>query len=523
MLYSCLKQSVNISPDAIVFYSDNYKCTYIELDEKVTILSNGLLQKGLKKGDRLASYLLNCPEGIYLYFACFKIGVSVVIIHPSFRDFEIRLLIENTQPKLLITQLELYKNIQEFVNEFSSLKDYCYLIDCSHNENSNILPFTDLLDKTYQTENLIEEISGEQEAIIYLTSGSTGRSKCVQSNHKQYFSYLETYKTFQFNYNDKFLLISPINSLTGLILGILPAVRYGSIFYYLSTNLPSKQYMKMIPPILYEQKITYFFCISSTLRNLIEEIEQYTEKQYRKNFLRYCFVGGEKFSKLSAEKSRKYLGIYPHEVYGLTETSGPVAISADYPPICGRFKRLNETIKFRITNDNWEDMPYNTSGEITIYSDTIMTGYVNDQEATQKIIKNGWMKTGDIGYLESDDILNVVGRLKQIIICNGCNINLLELEETIRECNDVYEVCATSIPYMESEKPVIYVTFHSSHSINIVEDEEYLFSYLKGRVADFKIPLYIRILDVLPKNIIGKIDRKMLSEKALKEFTQHEI
>jgi long-chain acyl-CoA synthetase len=103
MLYSLLEKSTKNRPDAIALWSYSYTCTYFELNEKVTISSDGLSKKGLKKGDRIASYLHNCPEAIELYFACFKIGVSVVIIHPCYREFQIRFLIETAEPKLCYT------------------------------------------------------------------------------------------------------------------------------------------------------------------------------------------------------------------------------------------------------------------------------------------------------------------------------------------------------------------------------------------------------------------------------------
>jgi acyl-CoA synthetase (AMP-forming)/AMP-acid ligase II len=520
MLYSLLEKSAENHPDSIAIWSYNYSCTYFELNEKVKILSNGLLKKGLKKGDRIASYLYNCPEAIQLYFACFKIGVSVVVIHPFFREFEIRLMVETAQPKLFITQLELYENIQKLTGQFSSIIKCYYLIDCLHNSESNVLPFADLINQNYQVEQDIE-VTGDQEATIFLTSGTTGKSKCVQSNHYQKICNVEDLKSLRFDHNDKFLLTTSMNSSTGLNICILPPIRYGSTICYLPNNIPINVFIKMLPLVLYEHNITCVFCVSSTLRKLVEEIKVYTGGEYRKHLFRYFFFGGEKFSQSSYEKARKCLGFYPTEVYGMTETDGFFAIAPGNSTKCGQYKPFGKTTKFRITNDNWEDMPYNTSGEITVYSNRIMNGYLNDEKTTQKIIKNGWIKTGDIGYLDPNGILNFVGRTKQIVICNGGNVNLLEVEETLLECNDVYEVCATSIPYMQSEKPVAYVTLYASCLMNITEIEIHLFSYLKEKLAEFKIPLYIRILDALPKNSIGKIDRKILGERALQEFVQN--
>ncbi|CAF1246196.1 unnamed protein product [Adineta steineri] len=523
MLYSLLEKSAKNHPDTIALWSNDYSCTYFELNEKVKILSAGLLKEGLQKGDRIASYLHSSPEAIQVYFACFKIGVSVVVINPFFREFEINLLVETAQPKLFITERALYENIKKLIQPFSPIINPYYLVDFASTDGSNnLLPFSDLLNTNYTIENIGTDgdVKGDQEAVIQLTSGSTGKSKCVQTNHNQKLFNVKAFESFNFDHNDKFLVISAMNTMGALDFHILPAIQYGSTICFLSTNTTNDLYIKQVPPILYEQNITYLNCISSTLRNIIKEINNFTQGIYRKNMLRYVFVGGERFPDLYYENAKKCLGMYPRELYGMTETNGPCAITADNPPKCGRFKALNETIKFRITNENWEDMPHNTSGEITIYSKTIMTGYLNDEKTTQQVIKDGWLKSGDMGYLESNGTLNIVGRIKQMVICNGCNVNLIELEETLLECDDVHEACATSVPYMEFEKPVVFVSIHSFSSKNIVEVEQYLFSYLKKKLAVYKIPLYIRILDKLPKNTNGKIDRKMLKDRALEESIQ---
>jgi long-chain acyl-CoA synthetase len=307
MLYSLLEKSAKNHPDAIAIWSHNYSCTYFELNEKVKILSNGLLKEGLKKGDRIASYLHNCPEGIQLYFACFKIGVSVVAMHPSYREFEIQLMIENTHPKLFITQLELFKNMEKLTEEFCSIIKSYYLIDCLHNEDGNVLPFSDLIDKNDRIEKEVE-ITGEQEATIFLTSGTTGKSKCVQTNHKQKFCYVERFELFHLDHHDKYLLTTPINSASGLDVCILPTICHGATICYLPTNVPRNVFLQMIPTILFEQNITYLFCMSTTLRKIVEEIKVFTNGEYRKNFLRYCFFGGEKMSQSSYEEVTKYLG-----------------------------------------------------------------------------------------------------------------------------------------------------------------------------------------------------------------------
>jgi acyl-CoA synthetase (AMP-forming)/AMP-acid ligase II len=533
MLYSMLEKAAAQHPNTIALFSgnNNYSCTYYELNEKVKRLSCGLLSKGgVKTGDRIASYLHSCPEVLELMFACFKIGVTVVIIHPIFGENEIRLLIEKSQPKLFVTQSELYgPNVKKLINQFSSSIQGCYLIDnCSstNSNGSNTLPFSQLLIDEVEAEKIrtIAPIPVEQEATIILTSGTTGRSKCVQSTHYQHLCAANhAASTFRFDQNDRFLCISTMNSGTAARGLLLLAVRCASTIYYLPSNLPATDYTKKLCHMIYEHNITYFLLTPSILRNILEEIEQHEEYCDQKNSLRYCLVGGEKFPQIICEKAKQIFGFYPTETYGMTEMNGILAIAADTPH-SGRFKLFGDK-KIRITDDNWNDLPLNSCGEITMWSTTVMTGYLNDEQATQQVLKDGWLKTGDLGILEAtnetDVLLNFVGRKKYIVKCGEFNINLLELEETIMDNKAVFEVCVTSIPFKTSGvKPIAYVSLRSQSpdekDDNIVVQE--IFSYLKEKVASFKIPLHIKILEFLPKTMGGKIDRNTLAQRALDEF-----
>jgi acyl-CoA synthetase (AMP-forming)/AMP-acid ligase II len=465
-------------------------------------------------------------------FACFKIGVSVVIIHPVFGENEIRLLLEKSQPKLFITQSELYgANVKKLINQFSSFIQGCYLIDndSSTNDNAtNTLPFSQLLIGEVEGEKMqtTAPIPAEQEATIILTSGKTGRSKCVRSTHFQHLCAANHVQSaFGFDQNDRFLFISTMHSGSAARGILLLAVRCASRMYYLPTNLFATDYMQKVCHMIYEHNITYLLLTPSILRNILEKIEQNEEYHGQKNSLRCCLVGGEKFPEIICEKAKQILGFYPTETYGITEINGLLAIAAD-PPHLGRFKPFGDK-KIRITDDNWDDLPLNTSGEITVWSDTVMTGYLNDEQATQQVLKDGWLKTGDLGVLETingtEIYLNFIGRKKHIVKCGEFNINLVELEETIMENKTVFEVCVTSIPFKTSgSKPVAYVSLRSKSPDqkdgNIVVQE--IFSYLKEKVAEFKIPLYIKILDSLPKTMGGKIDRNTLAQRALDEFPE---
>jgi acyl-CoA synthetase (AMP-forming)/AMP-acid ligase II len=535
MLYSMLERAATQHPNTVALFSGNndYSCTYKELNERIKKLSCGLLSKGgLQAGDRVASYLPSCPEVLELMFACFKIGVSVVIIHPAYGENEICLLIEKSKPKLLVTHSTLYgANAQKLVSQFSPPLQACYLVDnfsSTNNYGSNTLPFSQLSIDEIELEKIQTEdqIPGEQEATIILTSGTTGRSKCVRSTHNQHlFGGNQVQSAFKLDQNDRFLCVSTMNSGTVLRGILLLGVRCASTIYYLPTNLPATNYTQKLCSMIYEHNITFFLVTPTVLRNMLEEIEQHEEYGGQKNSLRCCLVGGEKFPEVICEKAKQILGFYPTETYGMTEINGLLATAADTPH-SGIFKPFGDK-KIRITDDNWDDLLMNTCGEITVSSSTVMTGYLDDEQATQQILKDGWLKTGDLGILDvkngTDVYFKFVGRKKHIVKCGEFNINLTELEDTIINNKAVFEVCVTTIPVKNyGTKPVAYISLRSKsldEKDGTVVVEE-IFSYLKEKVAAYKIPLHIKILDSLPKTMGGKIDRNALAQRALNDFVE---
>jgi long-chain acyl-CoA synthetase len=151
-----------------------------------------------------------------------------------------------------------------------------------------------------------------------------------------------------------------------------------------------------------------------------------------------------------------------------------------------------------------------------------MICYLNNVQATQQVLQNGWFKTGDIGYLDENGCLHIVGRKKFHIIYNGYNINLIELETVLREYENINEACITTIKYEHDlEVPVAYITLKNPNNDDHTKIIEHIFSYLKEKIATYKIPKHMKILPNLPKNNkTGKVDRQLLAKKASEDFGQ---
>ncbi|MEA3417762.1 MAG: AMP-binding protein, partial [Campylobacterota bacterium] len=191
MLYQILKDASERHPDNIAAVYDNREYSYQELLHLTDRMANSLLDIDLKKGDRLAFYLYNSPEIIVCYFACFKIGVTVIPINYRLKEDEAHYIIDHSKPTILISQKSLFSQIADNMPELPSV-EHCYLID-SEGEFADTLPFSDLLNplNLQNLQNLIEsstaydEISGDTDAAVLYTSGTTGKPKGAILAHDQ--------------------------------------------------------------------------------------------------------------------------------------------------------------------------------------------------------------------------------------------------------------------------------------------------------------------------------------------------
>jgi len=199
------------------------------------------------------------------------------------------------------------------------------------------------------------------------------------------------------------------------------------------------------------------------------------------------------------------------EGYGLSEASPVVCVNTLKKQKAGSVGTAMYEYEIKIVDENMEELPRGGIGDIIVKGDNIMLGYYNRDEATQETIVNGWLLTGDLGYMDDEGFIFIVDRRKDLIISKGINIYPREIEEVVDSFSGIKASAVVGIFDEKSgEIPIIYIELEDDHEDF---DESDLKKYMREHLANFKIPKQVHIIDELPKNATGKVLKRVLKDK----------
>ena len=432
----------------------------------------------LQPGDRVALWLKNCPEFVFSLFGIL-LGEGVVVSINSFlTPDEVGYIVEDCGAKVIIS-------------EASMEKETSILVDNSPGLNVIEVESLNRMDSTDYT--LLEQ-SPEDLALIIYTSGTTGKPKGAMLSHQNLMSNVNAIiEAADITNEDRIAVLLPMfHSFTMTVGLLLPMTRGLSIVAIKSLNPPKNIITEII-----QHRATVMPAIPQLYRAFVNV------KLPSDLPLRVCFSGAAPLPVEVLNAFNKNVGIPLLEGYGLSETS-PVACMN---PLNGERKPGSVglpigDVQFQIRNDDGFVLPVGDPGEICIKGHNIMMGYWNNLEATEASIKDGWLLTGDIGHLDNDGYLYITDRKKDMLLVNGINVYPREVEEIIYQFNGVSEVAVVGInDQRKGDFVVACIVPDEGFKIDQIE----LKSFLKTKLAAYKLPRKIIIMEALPRNATGKI------------------
>ncbi len=467
-----LKKAVTDFPNNTASSSVNGNAiTYSEFNNKVQQISNFLKEQGIVSGDRVAIVSENSSNWGVAYFAVTTMGAVAVPIMTEFQSADIHHILRHSGSKAIFISAKLYEKVEEFNNEELSI--YILIDDFSiipHSKTTDLISktlkegkreFTKILDAALKFVGIKnEEVKEDDLAVIVYTSGTTGHSKGVMLTHKNIvFDAMATLDFVDMNGEDRLLSQLPLAHTMECTLGLITPMIVGASVYYLdkpptaAVLLPALKKVKptviiSVPLIIekiYKMKVLPEINKKRVTRNLYKipffrkKINKVAGKKLAQTFggkLRLFPIGGAAL----APDVELFLGEakFPYAVgYGLTETS-PLVTGTDNTKV--RFKASGTTLKgMEVKIADKDDVT--GEGEVLIKGPNVMQGYYRDEEKTKEVFtEDGWFKTGDLGYVDSDGYLFLKGRSKNVIIgSNGKNIYPEEIESVINENNFVLE------------------------------------------------------------------------------------
>jgi len=490
------------NPRKNVILIENEKVSYRDFLEKTDRLARSFEVLGIRKGDRIALICPNSIEFVLSIFAASKVGAVIVPINTMLKNEEYRYILEDCGAKILITGSKLVQEVGELVYQLPALENVIW-IDSNPLEGPSHLIMEELV-SSHAHSSFAADTALDDTAVIFYTSGTTGYPKGAMLSNRNIFSnLLAAQKRFGLNNNDRFIVYLPMfHSFTFSIMVLLPFFS-GASLVIVQSILPFSNIIKQT--LL--KRVTVFMGVPDIYNALIRAKLPWYFLWF--NSIR-CFISGG--SALSEDTLRRFKSIFKRAVmlegYGLSECSPAVAVNLTH-----RSKPLSvglplDDYEVKIVNEEMVEVPVGEVGELIVRGDCVMQGYLNNREATEETIQNGWLRTGDLAKVDDEGFIYIVDRIKDLIISKGLNIYPRQIEEQLMLLPSVKLAAVIGISDPHSgEVPLAFIELEEGYG---EEEVANIKTELKKHLAAFKIPKTITVVESLPKTATGKVLKRLL-------------
>jgi len=490
--------------DKPFLYWQDDTVSYSQINELTNKVANFLYDLGIRKGDKVSVYLPNMPEYVYLYLGIPKIGAVTGPVNALFKPREVKFVVGHSEAKVLVTIPKLMPLVNEIKKDLPNLKHVIVIGE----PVEGTLNFTELMNKaSAEAPPAVEIDEREDSAAILYTSGTTGFPKGVLQTHFNIRRNAEMIKDFLKAGEDyRFMLILPLFHVNAQIVTIMGPFTIGASCI-LTPGFSAQTHWETVA----KYKASTFSCVPTVLSILLRMPHENLDL----SSLKFIICGAAPLPVEVFREFEKTFNCKIVEGYGLTE--GTCASSVNPLPTETEDKRKIGSIgiplpgnEMKIVDNDGNDVPPNTKGEIIVKGDNIMKEYFKNPEANAETLKGDWLYTGDIGYMDDDGFFYITDRKKDMIIRGGENIYPREIEEVLYSHPDVSLATVIGIrDKIYGELPKAFIVLKEGKSVS---DEE-IIEYCKKNLADFKVPKYVEIRDDLPKTPTGKIMKQPLREE----------
>jgi len=502
-LYEIIETHSQKRKNKVALFSDDKKITYGQLKEKADTLAAFLTKKGVKKGDKVALFLRNSSEFIYSIFAVSKLGAILVPINTFLTAKELDYILEDSGSSVLIASTLYEKVVSE-----SKAESVCTLILWEGEKppsKDTYFSFSEVMKK--HVSEVAERSTLEDTAIIIYTSGTTGASKGAMLSNKNIISnLLSGHKTVNATHKDRVIVFLPMFHSFTLSIGVLLILSVGGSLVIIQSIIPFSNIFKQV----LKKRVTLFFGIPDVFNAMVKTKFPWYFMWF--NRLRVFLSAAAPLQAKTMEMmNKKFKRVSLLEGYGLSEASPAVAMNILSKQKVGSVGTALYGYTIKIVDKDMNEQPRGSVGEIIVQGDNVMQGYLNRPKETAETLVNGWLLTGDIGYMDEDDFLFIVDRKKDLIISRGINIYPREIEKVINGYEGVSMCAVIGIADEKSgEIPIVYIELADGIAHF---DELGLKKHMKEQLANYKIPKQIHIIEALPKNATGKILKRVLKEQ----------
>ncbi|MSR36491.1 MAG: hypothetical protein EXR95_07605 [Gemmatimonadetes bacterium] len=498
-------------PEGTFVVSRGRTLSYGEVDSRAEALAAALHNLGIEAGDRLALVLPACPEFVISMFAAAKLGATIVPLNPRLTTPDLQYMLRHSEAACAIT-IERYHGIEYlelFEDLLVQLPELQYLVTVGHEEfwyDDRIFQFEDLISsgqgRDYPAPNL--DPAEDLFAILY-TSGTTGKPKGVALTHENVVTAAEgTVQAIGLTGSDRVIGVTALFHVFGIAAGVLGSVVAGAALV-LQEEFDAGATLDLIE----EHGVTVQYGIPTLF---MTELHEHGQRARNLSSLRLGVAAGAPVTDELVREVQRYLCPLLLVAYSLTETSSTVTITRPDDPGEKRRFTVGRPIagtQVRVLETDGTELPVESVGEIAIKGPGVMKGYYRQPRETSATFDDqGFMLTGDLGIVDEEGYVHLVGRRKEVIIRSGFNVYPREVEDRIQAHPAVRDAAVVGVPDLVRGEAICACVLPVEGAI--VTGQE-IKDWCRVTLADYKVPDLVRFLDEFPLTGTGKVRRVELA------------
>jgi len=488
---------------AVIFYDRTV--TYRDLDRASDRIAAALGRLGVKEGEIVSMMMNNSPEFYAVFFGIQKAGAVAGPVNCWWQTSEVEYLLNDSGSRIFFVDGDHLHHVEALEGKTGVER---LIVNETDTPPKGAAKLGEILSSAEEAPPSHELTPDSPCAILY-TSGTTGKPKGALLTHKNLmFAGRAKSRAADLRDGEKALCVLPLFHGAGLLDLSMPCL-YAGATVVLRKNFSATEFWGLIE----QHRINGIYGVP-TIYHILLQMEE--SKTVDASSLRFGVIGA---APTPAELINEFEGRYDMKViegYGLTESSGGACLT----PTEGERKIGSagvpmESVEMKIFDEDDNELPAGEIGEIVIRSDGVMREYRGKPEETADAMRSGWLHTGDMGRLDEDGWLFIVDRKKEMVIRGGENVYPKELEDVLYTHPKISEVAVIGVPDKKyGEEIMVCIVPHTEGDLS--EDE--VVKFCKENMASYKIPRYVKFLDYIPKNIIGKVTKKELKQQMLEEM-----
>jgi long-chain acyl-CoA synthetase len=497
---SALTHQVQTRPKSAAFVFQEEVWTYERLAVAAESLARGFAVRGVGLGDRVALHMMNRPEMIVAYYACFQLGAIVAPLRTAFKFAELAPILKRLKPALYIGEISLYDNVAPV--DASILAPNKRFVVNGTFEDHGVQPWEALFDVA-SNESLLAPPASYKPAVLINTSGTTGQPKFVVHTPATLSESVDLMvRHWGFSDDDIMIMPLPMAHMSGLI-SFLAFIQFGAPFVLLE-GFDADTVLDTIE----RHRCTWCLGFPAQYAALLE---CQLARPRNLGSLRICVTGADVCPIDLQERVTSMFGAPLYNLWGATEVVGSLTFGLQRGPVV----RITKGARIRLIDEHGADVADGEVGELLIRGANVFDGYWNDPRATRESLRAGWYHTGDLMRRGEGDELWFVSRKKDIIIRGGTNISPVEVEQALVAAHPaVEEAAVVGVPdAIFGQRVFGFLKLVNGTKDTVVSE---ILRNVATRLASYKVPEGLEILDKLPRNALSKVDRNRLQAMAAK-------